>query len=66
MLLPGEKMGCFYRRDSVIPELKERFKLDSTDEQCVTYCQDLVKESTSNWRTQGYDSYQYLTNGILS
>ena len=51
MLLPGYKMKCFARRESVIRELKDRFQLQLSDNECVTFIGELIKESARNWRT---------------
>jgi len=65
MMLPGVKMGCFAGRDVAIKELKERFQLGLTEEECVAFVTNLIKDSANNWRTESYDNYQYFTNGIL-
>lgn len=65
MLLPGHKMGCFARREATIRELKERFQLDLSEQDCVVFVGNLIKDSLTNWRTESYDNYQYYVNGIL-
>jgi phosphatidylinositol kinase/protein kinase (PI-3 family) len=59
-------MRCFARRETVVQELKDRFRLELTDKECVTYIGDMIKESARNWRTGSYDNYQYYLNGILA
>jgi len=65
LLLPGHKMGCFGRRETVVREFQDRFQLQLSESQCATFVNELIKECVGNWRTDSYDSYQYLVNGIL-
>jgi len=65
MLLPGTQLGCFFRREAVIKELEERLKLELSTRDCVAFAIDLIRQSTGNWRTEKYDSFQYYFNGIM-
>jgi len=45
-------------------DLVERLKLTLNDFQCVKFCHKLFKDSLEDWRTNQYDKYQNLANGI--
>lgn len=55
-------MSCFNRGDAAVKELKERFRLELSDKDCIEFVNNLIKESLSNWRTGAYDSYQYYVS----
>eukprot|EP01121_Diplochlamys_sp_Union-15-3_P014182 TRINITY_DN4491_c0_g2_i2.p1 TRINITY_DN4491_c0_g2~~TRINITY_DN4491_c0_g2_i2.p1 ORF type:complete len:127 (-),score=16.87 TRINITY_DN4491_c0_g2_i2:21-401(-) len=65
MMLPGSTMGCFYKGPATIEALKDRFQLQLTTDEAMEYADRLVMESINNWKTGTYDSFQYLSNGIL-
>ena len=50
--------------DATLLALKDRFKLDATEEELVEHAYALVEQSINNWRTVQYDFYQYTTNNI--
>jgi len=50
---------------STVEMLRLRFQLDLPDDACMEYAMSLVEESTNNWRSNQYDTYQKITNGIL-
>jgi len=56
---------CFRAGPRALANLKARFHLASTEEQCVQLVLDLVNESLDAWRTRQYDYYQRILNGIL-
>lgn len=66
MLLPGQKMGCFARREATVRELKDRFQLGISEKECVIFVSNLIRESVGRWTTEAYDNYQWFFNGILS
>mmetsp|Transcript_7578 Transcript_7578/g.14181 ORF Transcript_7578/g.14181 Transcript_7578/m.14181 type:complete len:629 (+) Transcript_7578:1252-3138(+) len=65
MMYPGEKLPCFTDRERVLGELKERFMLNKTEDTCLASVDALVSSAAGNWRTNKYDSFQRLTNGIV-
>ena len=42
-----------------------RFCLDASDEECEQHVLGLIEESLDHWTTWQYDSFQYMSNGIL-
>ena len=44
-------MRCFARRETVIRELKDRFRLELSDKECIAFVGDLIKQSARNWTT---------------
>ena len=59
----GAAIPCL-EGDAVAPNLKKRFHLDWTDEQCENYILGLIGDARDNWRTQIYDTYQRIVNNI--
>ena len=43
-----------------------RFNMGMTEEEVVQFVETMVAESHASWRTQIYDHFQYITNGIMS
>ncbi|XP_049851332.1 phosphatidylinositol 4-kinase beta-like [Schistocerca gregaria] len=64
MMLPGSKMPCFSKGAQTIKMLEGRFKKDLCDEDALKYAESLIQISEGNWRTDGYDRYQWMSNGI--
>jgi phosphatidylinositol 4-kinase len=58
-------MECLGNFEEAVEGIKDRLQLGLTDEKCMAFIEDLVYQSTNNWRTDKYDDFQYLTNGIL-
>eukprot|EP00897_Mesotaenium_endlicherianum_P006775 jgi/Mesen1/6125/ME000313S05253 len=56
---------CFNGGASVMRNLRKRFRLTLTEEQCVSYVLSLINSSLDAWRTRQYDYYQRVLNGIL-
>jgi len=50
---------------NVVEELVSRFCLDKSDEECEEHVMGLIEESVDHWTTWQYDSFQYMSNGIL-
>ncbi|KAL6057761.1 Phosphatidylinositol 4-kinase beta [Balamuthia mandrillaris] len=61
----GPPLPCLVGGESALTALRERFKRNLTEEQCVEHVESLITYSLDNWRTISYDKYQYLTRGIL-
>uniref|UniRef100_A0A6B2L1R5 1-phosphatidylinositol 4-kinase n=1 Tax=Arcella intermedia TaxID=1963864 RepID=A0A6B2L1R5_9EUKA len=60
----GGKMACFQMGEATMLNLKARFALTISDEEVLSFADNLVNESAGNWRTDAYDKYQQLTNNI--
>ncbi|KAK6588665.1 phosphatidylinositol 4-kinase family [Cryptosporidium xiaoi] len=63
------KLPCFAflgnNKEYFIQEIKDRFFLHLTEEQCILRVTELIQTSINNWRSIQYDAFQRLTNGIL-
>jgi phosphatidylinositol 4-kinase len=58
-------LPCFCKGNCVTHDLMGRFRLDASDEECEEYVMRLIEESLDHWTTWQYDSFQYMSNGIL-
>ncbi|KAJ7543072.1 hypothetical protein O6H91_09G024200 [Diphasiastrum complanatum] len=56
---------CFRGGSRTIQNLRKRFHLSLTEEQCVSLVLSLISSSLDAWRTRQYDYYQRVLNGIL-
>ncbi|KAH7415708.1 hypothetical protein KP509_14G057500 [Ceratopteris richardii] len=56
---------CFKGGAKTIQNLRKRFHLSLTEEQCVSLVLSLISNSLDAWRTRQYDYYQRVLNGIL-
>lgn len=56
---------CFKSGAKAIQNLRKRFHLSLTEEQCVSLVLSLISSSLDAWRTRQYDYYQRVLNGIL-
>ncbi|KAI5405047.1 variant 4, Phosphatidylinositol 4-kinase beta 1 [Lathyrus oleraceus] len=56
---------CFKGGLRTIQNLRKRFHLSLTEEQCVSLVLSLISSSLDAWRTRQYDYYQKVLNGIL-
>ncbi|KAG6476772.1 hypothetical protein ZIOFF_066020 [Zingiber officinale] len=56
---------CFRGGIRTIQNLRKRFHLSLTEEQCVSLVLSLISSSLDAWRTRQYDYYQRVLNGIL-
>ncbi|KAG9138366.1 hypothetical protein Leryth_001555 [Lithospermum erythrorhizon] len=56
---------CFKGGPRTIQNLRKRFHLSLTEEQCVSLVLSLISSSLDAWRTRQYDYYQRVLNGIL-
>lgn len=61
----GCDMPCFATQyfSERLNEFKSRFN-SNKNEDFIQYARNLVNESSNSWRTNKYDSFQKLTNGI--
>ncbi|KAM9838921.1 phosphatidylinositol 4-kinase beta-like [Aulostomus maculatus] len=60
----GSHLPCFHG-SSTIRSLKERFHMSLTEEQLQLLVEQLVDGSMRSITTKLYDSFQYVTNGIM-
>eukprot|EP00066_Takifugu_rubripes_P018259 XP_011607525.1 PREDICTED: phosphatidylinositol 4-kinase beta [Takifugu rubripes] len=60
----GSHLPCFHG-SSTIRGLKERFHMSLTEEQLQVLVEQLVDGSVRSITTKLYDSFQYVTNGIM-
>ena len=63
----GSKMPCFDNKnlEDIFVKFRERFYPEKNDEDFIRIVDDMVDWSYDNFRTNQYDNYQKLTNGIL-
>jgi phosphatidylinositol 4-kinase B len=66
MMLDGnEDLPCFRAgKKAVIEQLRARFFPEATARQSVAHVNRLIDQSSDNWRTRWYDSYQKWSVGI--
>jgi len=56
---------CFNAGPKVIKQLRRRFNLALSEEQCVETVLGMISDSIDAWSTRQYDFYQRILNGIL-
>ncbi|XP_666044.1 phosphatidylinositol 4-kinase [Cryptosporidium hominis TU502] len=64
----ASKLPCFSlftNKEYFIQDIRDRFFLHLTEEQCVVKVTELIQSSINNWRSIQYDAFQRITNGIL-
>ncbi|XVE83332.1 hypothetical protein DITRI_Ditri16bG0080400 [Diplodiscus trichospermus] len=64
-MLQDSGFPCFKGGPRAIQNLRKRFHLSLTEEQCVSLVLSLISSSLDAWRTRQYDYYQRVLNGIL-
>lgn len=64
-MLQDSGFPCFRGGPRTIQNLRKRFHLSLTEEQCVSLVLSLISSSLDAWRTRQYDYYQRVLNGIL-
>ncbi|KAI4374205.1 hypothetical protein MLD38_012222 [Melastoma candidum] len=64
-MLQESGFPCFKGGPRTIQNLRKRFHLSLTEEQCVSLVLSLISSSLDAWRTRQYDYYQKVLNGIL-
>ncbi|KAG8383814.1 hypothetical protein BUALT_Bualt04G0053000 [Buddleja alternifolia] len=64
-MLQDSDYPCFKGGPRTIQNLRKRFHLSLTEEQCVSLVLSLISSSLDAWRTRQYDYYQRVLNGIL-
>lgn len=58
-------MPCFGHGPTTVRQLRERFHMSLTEEQLAVLVNGMIESSMYSLTTKLYDSFQYLTNGIL-
>lgn len=68
LLASDSTFPCFLKRDrdQVLAALKTRFRKELSVRGAIQLCLDLIMESYGNLGTGQYDSFQWLTNGIMA
>ena len=63
----GSKMPCFFKKniDEIFKSFREIFYADKKDEEFIKIVDDMIYASYDNFRTNQYDNFQKLTNGII-
>ena len=63
----GSKMPCFYNKntDDILKQFRERFYPNKKDEEFIKIVDNMIDASYDNFRTNQYDYFQKLTNGII-
>ena len=63
----GSKMPCFFKKnkDDIFQKFRERFHENKKDEEFIKIVDDMINISYDNFRTNQYDNFQKLTNGII-
>ena len=63
----GSKMPCFFKKnkDDIFLKFRERFHENKKDEEFIKIVDDMINISYDNFRTNQYDNFQKLTNGII-
>jgi len=64
-MMQGPNIPCFRGGARVVQQLRKRFHLGATEEQCVELVLSLVGDSLDAWCMRSYDQYQRVANGIL-
>ncbi|RWR92812.1 phosphatidylinositol 4-kinase beta 1 isoform X2 [Cinnamomum micranthum f. kanehirae] len=64
-MLQDSGFPCFKGGPRTFQNLRKRFHLSLTEEQCVSLVLSLISSSLDAWRTRQYDYYQRILNGIL-
>ena len=63
----GRNLDCFEKGQEAINELKNRLapKNCKHTKDVLKFVDDLIGQSVDNWRTKGYDIFQYYVQGIF-
>lgn len=64
-MMSGSGCPCFKAGAKVMNNLRKRFNLGCTEEQCVEIMLSMISDSMDAWCTRQYDFYQRVLNGIL-
>lgn len=64
-MLQPSNCPCFRAGPKSISQLRRRFRLNLTEEQCVEHVLSLISDSLDAWSTRQYDLYQRILTGIL-
>jgi phosphatidylinositol 4-kinase len=64
IILPESKLPCLVGGQEAVKAFEDRFALTMTEEAIVVHVNGLIDSSLSSIRTQLYDQFQFLSNGI--
>ncbi|GJP76756.1 hypothetical protein CLOP_g7219 [Closterium sp. NIES-67] len=64
-MMQQTRCPCFKAGQRVLHNLRKRFHLTLTEEQCVSLILSFISKSVDAWSTRQYDYYQRVLNGIL-
>ena len=64
IILPGSKLPCLVGGPEAVKAFADRFALTMTEEAIIVHVERLIDSSLSSIRTQLYDQFQFLSNGI--
>ncbi|CAI5491560.1 unnamed protein product [Closterium sp. Naga37s-1] len=64
-MMQQTRCPCFKAKHRVLHNLRRRFHLTLTEEQCVSLILSFISKSVDAWSTRQYDYYQRVLNGIL-
>jgi phosphatidylinositol kinase/protein kinase (PI-3 family) len=59
------KLPCYVGGELAVKAFRDRFCMALIEEQLTVHVNELLRQSTVNYRTKLYDGFQYYTNGIL-
>jgi len=62
-VMGGQFLPCL-NGDSILKNLRKRFHLEDNKAKIETLVKNLIMESRDNWRTNIYDAYQKILQGI--
>jgi hypothetical protein len=62
-IMGGQFLPCL-TGDSLLKNLRKRFHLEDNKPKIETLVKSLIAESSDNWRTNIYDAYQKILQGI--
>ncbi len=63
-IISGLHLPCFQGSDRVLEQLRDRFRMDLSQNECKQFISDMVDWSSDNLRTRLYDWYQKRSVGI--
>jgi phosphatidylinositol 4-kinase len=64
-MLLDANINAFVRGRAAVDAFRARFCLELSEDACVEHAMTLIERSCNHWRSERYDEYQRVTNGIL-
>ena len=56
-IVSGIDLPCFQYPENALYQLRDRFKLDMTHNECKDHIYKVIEEACDNWRTRWYDKF---------